>query len=123
MDEAIKTLVGDRKIYPIGTKIYRVLDAGEIIMEKVSGYEIKITGNDVHFVHTGEGRYNRYVNIPEEHHGSGWGSRVHSWHFDRASANKAAAPLVKVQTEKKIEQNNRRIAELQAENEKLEESL
>lgn len=112
-------VLADVKIYPIGTKIYRVLDSGSILMEKVSAYEIKVQGGKVDFRHLGEN--SRYgIALPHENHGGGWGSKVHSWHFDRKAANKAAAPLIEAENKKQIQRNNDRIAELQGENMKLE---
>lgn len=112
-------VLADEKIFPIGTKIYRVLETGDILMEKVSAYEIKVEANMVSFRHLGEN--NRYgIALPHENHGAGWGSKVHSWHFDRKAANKAAAPLIKAQKLKQIERNKNRIAEIQGENMKLE---
>lgn len=115
----IQQIVADlsaKKVHPIGQKIYRVLDNGDILMEKISGYEIQIDDKYRATVrHTAEGRYSKYAVTPEEHASHGYGSRVHSWHFDRQSANKAAAPLVKIQNQKRIQQNRNRIAELEQE--------
>lgn len=112
-------VLAEQKIYPIGTKIYRVLVNGDILMEKVTAYEIKVEADRVDFRHIGEsGRYG--MSTPETVSGAGYGTKIHSWHFDRKSANKAAAPLIKAEKLKEIERNKDRIAEIQGQNMKLE---
>ena len=125
-DQALNTLMKQldvlaaEPIYPIGTKIYRVLDNGDVLMEKVEAYRIDVQPDGVRFTHIGGNGYG--VSIPDnnKHQGYGYGSRIHSWHFDRKAANKAAAPLQAEQRVKKIEANKRRIAEIEAENAELE---
>lgn len=96
--------LSDAKVYPIGQKIYRVLDDGRIMMEKVTGYEIVIDAKYRTKVrHTGEGRYSKFVTTPDE---GQYASRVKSWHLDRKSAVKAAKPLIRKDAEKTIAQLN-----------------
>lgn len=129
-NEAINQLMqhldalNDMPIYPIGTKIYRVMDTGSIYMDKVDSYEIAINvDGKVRLTHKSGTGYGSNMMLPEEHSGPGGygrGSRIHSFHFDRKSANKAAAPLLEAENKKQIQRNNDRIAELQGENMKLE---
>lgn len=113
-------VLADVKIYPLGSKLYRVLDNGDILMEKVGGYRIEIDeAGKVEFRHMNENNYSG-VSTPETHGGGGYGTRIVSWHFDRRSANKAAAPFLEAEKKKQIKRNNDRIAELQAANMKLE---
>ena len=113
-------VLADVKIYPIGTKLYRVLDNGDILMEKVGGHRIEVNEDQtVEFHHMAENNYHR-ISTPETMGGGGYGTRVVSWHFDRKAANKAAAPFLEAEKKKQIKRNNDRIAELQGENMKLE---
>lgn len=111
--------LADKTIYPLGTKIYRVLDTGLVLMDKVEAYRINIQGDDVDLIHVGG--HNGAIPTPEDVRGGGYyGSCIKSWHFDRREANKAAAPFLEVENKKTVERNKERIAELQAENARLE---
>lgn len=116
--------LNDMPIYPIGTKIYRVMETGSIYMDKVESYEITVdTDGKVRLTHKSGNGYGSNMMLPEDHSGYGGygrGSKIVSFHFDRKSANKAAAPLLEQERKKKIEANKRRIAEIEAENVELE---
>lgn len=116
--------LNDMPIYPIGTKIYRVMESGSIYMDKVESYEITVdTDGKVRLTHKSGNGYGSNMMLPEDHSGYGGygrGSKIVSFHFDRKSANKAAAPLLKAEKLKEIERNKDRIAELQGANMKLE---
>lgn len=116
--------LNDMPIYPIGTKIYRVMETGSIYMDKVESYEITVeTDGKVRLTHKSGNGYGSNMMLPEDHSGYGGygrGSKIVSFHFDRKSANKAAAPLLEQERKKKIEANNRRIREIEAENAELE---
>lgn len=129
-DQALNQLMqhldalNDMPIYPIGTKIYRVMENGSIYMDKVESYEITVdTDGKVRLTHKSGNGYGSNMMLPEDHSGYGGygrGSKIVSFHFDRKSANKAAAPLLEQDRKKKIEANKRRIAEIEAENAELE---
>lgn len=116
--------LNDMPIYPIGTKIYRVMETGSIYMDKVESYEITVdTDGKVRLTHKSGNGYGSNMMLPEDHSGYGGygrGSKIVSFHFDRKSANKAAAPLLEQERKKKIEANKRRISEIEAENVELE---
>lgn len=120
-------VLADQPIYPLGTKIYRVMDTGSIYMAKVDRYEITVNiDGEVCLTHKDGNGYGSNIMLPEEHSGPrdyGRGSRIHSFHLDRKAANKAAAPLLKAEKLKEIERNKDRIAEIQGQNMKLEAEI
>lgn len=128
-DQALNTLMkhldalNDLPIYPIGTKIYRVMESGSIYMDKVESYEITVdTDGKVKLTHKSGTGYGSNMMLPEDHSGYGGygrGSKIVSFHFDRKSANKAAAPLLEEEKKKQRAQKYARIEELKREIEEL----